>query len=293
MRQRLTGILFTGITAIFISACASGQQAAPLLPTATPAPTHIIPSSTPTPLPPATVTPYPTIIAEQVTLAPVLTGSPTEGISIAATKNPQATVAGPTATRLASTSQPAGDLNLDRKIYSADFAQGWPSQNDTSVKMAITNGQYSFTIGPFDAAFRNTGVVDQADLYTKVEITVSDCPEKAGYGLRFRLADSGDAYSFLVFCESTYSLTGRVNGSLLPSPLASGSLPGGADATSGTHTLSVLARGDILRIYFDDAMIAEAEDSRLESGDVAIYALSQGAGIIEVAFDNLEVWTIR
>jgi hypothetical protein len=296
MQRILSGSILIGAM-VLLNACAS-QQNAPLLPTATPAPTQIVPSSTPTLLPPPTVTPYPSIVSEPATIqltegTTEVTGSPAAGTSIATTKDPQETAAATSTTRLAPTAQPAGDLNLDRKIYSADFAQGWPTQNDTTVKMVIANGQYSFAIGPFDAAFRNTGVVNQADLYAKVEVTVSDCPEEAGYGLRFRLASNNDAYTFLAFCEGTYSLTGRVNGSLLQSPLASGSLPGSIDAKSGTHTLSILAHGAVLRIYFDDFMLAEAQDSRLDTGDVAIYALSEGIGIIEVAFDNLEVWTIH
>jgi hypothetical protein len=292
MRQIIIGIVWIG-SIVIITACARPQNV-PLLPTATPAPTQVIPSSTPTPLPPPTVTPYPSVVSDPATILPVegtteITGSPTAGTTIATTKSPQATAGATSAT----TAQPATDLNLDRKIYSADFAQGWPTQNDTTIKMGITNGQYSFAIGPFDAAFRNTGVVNQADLYAKIEVTISECPEKAGYGLRFRLAGNNDAYTFLVFCEGTYSLTGRINGSLLQSPLASGSLPGGTDAQSGIHTLSILARGNILRIYLDDVLLAEAEDSRLDTGDVALYALSEGVGIIEVAFDNLEVWTIH
>jgi hypothetical protein len=185
---------------------------------------------------------------------------------------------------------PAG-LNLGPVAFSADFARGWPSVDDSTAKISIVNGQYAFTVGPFDGRFFNTSAVDQGDFYAQVDAQVVECSEGGVYGLLFRQTDDGNYYGFILFCNSTYSVTARVNGSLVASPLASGSLPD-TDVT-GTHSLGVLAQGDTLTFYFDEQELATISDQRHLHGDVALYAASQSANVMQVAFDNLKVWSLR
>jgi hypothetical protein len=182
-------------------------------------------------------------------------------------------------------------LNLGPVAFSADFARGWPSVDESTAKISIINGQYSFIVGPFDGRFFNTTAVDAEDFYAQVDTQIEECSEGGVYGLLFRQKDEGNYYGFILFCNNTYSVTARVNSSLVASPLSSGPLPG--TDIAGAHTLGVLAQGDTLTFYFDEQELATVSDQRHSHGDVALYAASQSANVLQVDFDNLKVWSLR
>lgn len=290
----------TAILPIFFSLCIYlyGCSARPsgTLPTATLIPTQPIPTNTPTPLPPSTVTPYPTITPQGDVSPPDESVAPNDGEGVQPTSegagSGQSETPVPTVTTAPVVRQgnvPAG-LNLGSVIFTADFTQGWPSVDDPTAKISIVNGQYAFAIGPFDGRFFNTSTVDQGDLYAQVDAQILECSEGGVYGLLFRQSDAGNYYAFLLFCNNTYSVISRVNGSLRSSPIVTGDLSG-ADA-SGNHSLGVLAQGDNLTFYLDGQQLATASDQRHTSGDVALYAASQSSNVMQVAFDNLKIWSL-
>ena len=279
---------------IFLGGCAPGSS--PLLPTATLIPTQPVSTNTPTPLPPSTVTPYPTITpqGDVSQLDEVVAAGNGEGVAPTGGSSGSAQSDTPIPTVRVSAGSAQGDvpssLNLGSPIFTADFTQGWPSVDDSTAKISIINGQYTFTIGPFDGRFFNTSTVDQGDLYAQVDVQILECSEGGVYGLLFRQSDAGNYYAFILFCNNTYSVIARVNGSLISSPIVAGNLSG-SDA-SGVHSLGVLAEGNNLTFYVDGQQLASASDQRQTRGDVAMYAASQSTNVMQVAFDNLKVWSL-
>lgn len=185
------------------------------------------------------------------------------------------------------------NVSLGPPIFSADFAQGWPQIDEETAKISLNGGAYSFTIGPFDARFMNTSAVDRADYYVEVDVNVPECPEGTGYGLLMRQQDANNYYAYIIFCNSTYSLLARVNGSIPGGPLEVGSLPDGVSAPTGSHTLGVMARGQAITVFYDGEVVTDINDDRHQQGDIALYVLSQGSNPIQVDFDNLEVWAVQ
>jgi hypothetical protein len=198
----------------------------------------------------------------------------------------------PAAETASSDTTPA-NLSLGPQIFSADFAQGWPSINDETAKISLNGGAYSFSIGPFDSRFMSTSVVDQGDYYIEVDVNVPECSEGTGYGLLMRQQDANNYYAYIIFCNNTYSLLARVNGSIPGGPLAVGPLPEGVSDTTGSHTLGAMARGQNITVFFDGEVVTDIDDDRHQQGDIALYALSQGTSVIQVDFDNLEVWALQ
>jgi hypothetical protein len=187
---------------------------------------------------------------------------------------------------------PPVGIALGLKLFNADFSQGWPTVNDAGVKISISNGQYNFSIGPRDSGLINTAALNKNDIYAQVDVSIMKCSGGGGYGLIFRQKDTSNYYSFILFCNSSYSLLARIAGTL-KAPIQTGPLPEELLSESGTHQLGVMAKGETLSAYLDGHLIAEVQDNRLSSGDVALYAFSESENIIEVGFDNLEVWAIR
>jgi hypothetical protein len=287
------------LSLIGLAACASMPPAAGL-PTATLAPTQVIPTTTSTPAPPPTVTPYPTVtprsVAEVTVTSETTTDATAQSSQAASTAQTTSTSAatGSVPTPTARSTGGGGTETHGAQLFRTDFSRGWPTLNEASAKIEIVDGQYQFKIGPYDARFMNTSAVKQGDILAQVEVNITDCPEKGGYGLIFRQKDSTNYYSFMVFCSNAYSLIARVNGSLgTGGPMAAGSLPGGMSAQSGTHTLAVRAEGSSITIYIDGQSLAQVSDERFTTGDIAMYVFSESGNVVQVAFDNLEVWAAK
>jgi hypothetical protein len=191
-----------------------------------------------------------------------------------------------------SQSRPPSEANLGQVLFQADFSQGWLTIEEETATIKIMNGQYVFEVGPFDGRYISTTAVDQADLYAQIETAPQQCNEGGGYGLLFRFVDGSNYYLITIYCNDRYSLVGRVNGSLLGQALAHGTLPPGISA-SDPHTLGVLTQAANLSIFMDGQLLTTASDASLDTGDIALYAVSQSASISKVAFDNLEVWVVR
>ncbi len=274
-----------------------------LLPTATPAPMQVIPSSTPTPLPPPTVTPFPTatprggtggepsVAATADQSMPTVTATsnlaPTPDSQVSPTQ-----VVPPTTSSAVGTSTYPASVNLDKQIFFADFTRGWPSIDELTAKVYLAGGQYIFEVGPRDARLVWTTAVNERNLYVQVEAIPRDCSVGGGYGLAFRFVDTSNYYLLTVFCDGRYTVVPKVDASIVGG--ISGALPGGLNAASGDpHRVGILVQNTTHVLYFDDHELTSFTDARLEGGDVAVYATSQSESVLQVAFDNLEVWTIR
>jgi hypothetical protein len=305
--QRLTLALTVLGLALALAAC--GEESAPesaILPTATAQPTQAMPTPTETPLPPPTVTSFPTVTprSEAPDDLPAETPEPEESSeepAPTADSEEQPTVeeasAQPTETP-APTSVPNDDglpgVSIDRMIFTADFYQGWPTIDESNVLIRLVDGEYLFEVGPTDDARVQTTAVNQRDAYVQVEVIPKSCPEGTGYGLIFRYVDDDNYYLATISCDNRVTAVSRTDGSFGGGTLVDDDLPAGLDATSEeVHTLGVLSEGDAHTLYLDDQLVGSFEDAQHEQGDVALHAISRGTGVIRVAFDNLEVWTVR
>jgi hypothetical protein len=305
MRRLLTIRLFSVALLMWLSAgCRSTTT--PALPTATLLPTQVISTFTPTFLPPPTVTLYPTatarngqVIAPVAGIAPapgeVSTELPTAAPVIVATSIPPTATASPPPTATFTPTVTIVDLpagaSLGDMIYFSDFSAGWPSFNDPTAKISLNNGQYQFEVGPFDGRFLNTTLVKQRNLYAQVEVTPSACADKAGYGMMFRFKDANNYYLLSIFCDSSYTAVAKIAGTVYG--MTNGILPTGIDPTNNqVHTVGVVAREDNYTLYLNKQIIGSFTDPQLKQGDVAIYAVSQGAQVLKASFDNLKIWNV-
>ncbi len=249
-----------------------------------PVPTASLPAEPPllptmTPLPPPTVTPFPTATPGG---SPLLSAAE-EGVE-----------AGQVTALPIPNAGPPADLELGSVIFRSDFGAGWPSIDQGAVRIAPADGQYVFEVGPFDGGFITTTAVNQANLYASVEALPAECPPRGGYGLLFRYNDAGSYYAFTVYCDNTFAVTARMSGAVVALGVEPGALPAGLEASSPvTHTVAVLTRGSEFTLYLDGQVVTRFADERLVTGDIALYATSQSDSPARVSFDNLEVRTIR
>ncbi len=280
------GLLLAGAFA----GCAPAPLPAAILPTATLAPTQVRPTPTATFLPPPTVTPFPTatpgsgimIVQPPPQIANDAGGVAGEGSADSATQSG----VGP--------GGPAADVPRADLVFITGFEQGWPIIEEPNARIYVSGGEYMFEIGPNALRYLTTTVVNATDMYAQVQAAPQDCPVGAGYGLFFRLADASNYYALTFFCDNRVMVFARSGGSLLDEPLVDSALPGSLNAAERVpHVLGILAQGNNFTVYFDGQAVATFTSDLHERGDVAIYAVSPPNGVLRVAFDNLEVWTVR
>ena len=276
----------------------SDSSAPDELPTTTPIPIQDSLDATSTPLPPPTPTPFPTV-------------TPEDGVAEEASDTPTEEAGGDDATEPdeTTTEEPDDgsddqivipginpDIPLGLRAYVSDFSSpGWLTIESDTANAEVVAGAYIWEIGPVDAVWINTGFLDVTDFYAQVTVNVDNCPNDAGYGMRFRLTDGDNYYFFAIFCDDSYSVAGEETGPTHYTYISRTDLP---DSLSGnaesTHVIGVLAQGSQFTLYMDGIELAsfEDEDSIHSSGDVAMWALSPGAGILRLIFDDLEVYDL-
>lgn len=291
MHKRFLLIAVFGL-ALILSGCGGVPTAAP--PTATLAPTQIPPTATPTPSPEPTATPtlQPTATPEP-TATPTATQMPETAEATAEPEGGEGTPA-PEQTDTPIPTPQTADFERVELIYVSDFSSGWPTFEDAGARLYVANGQYVFDLGPGSLRYVATTRLEQRDMYAQIEVTPDQCPEGGGYGLFVRYKDQDNYYALTVFCDNRVTVYVRDDGVLNTTPLLSTTLPGGLSAGGPTtHTLGVLTRGDDVTVIFDGQTVGSFTSEARKRGDIALYAASPSSARMLVAFDNLEVWSIR
>ncbi len=259
------------ISAVIGAACGgSSNVAVGEVPTELPTST---PNISPTDLPPPTVTPFPAVTprSEPVTVD-------------AASGEDEDSEGSDEAAPSASGSPFDGTI-----LYETNFARGWPNVDDDTADISSSGGEYIWALGPFDARFFTTNGIEAGDSYTQVDVTVEECPPEGGYGLIFRYTSESGYYQFTLFCSGTYSGLARVDGR--PSGGTSGDTPfDPSEAT--TRTLGVLADGADITLLVDGDELDRYTDTRFETGDAGVYAISQTGDVINVRFSNMQVYAL-
>lgn len=179
--------------------------------------------------------------------------------------------------------------------FHSGFAKGWPEVDVPGATAHLADGLYTMTVGPDALLYLNSTMVNADDAYVEARVQVVECPAGAGYGVFFRFRDAGNYYALTAFCEGRITATARTGGVLAGEPLLDASPPGGVDLADAAtpHRLGVLAQGDAFTVYVDGLPVGGFSDDRHLSGDVAVYATSPAEAAIGVAFDSLDVWTVR
>lgn len=132
------------------------------------------------------------------------------------------------------------------------------------------------------------------DAYLEATFDVGECKNDDQYGLVFRAPDyeSGFAYYFHVTCDGHYDIRRwSSNGStmLLGMP-SSEKINTGANQT---NTLGVWVKGPIIRLYVNDFLIEELNDSSLSNtGHFGFFINARQTSGFTISMDEISYWTL-
>jgi len=180
------------------------------------------------------------------------------------------------------------------EVYSTDFRTRWvevTSADDGVVKgrAAPTDGGMLFEVEPSWAMWVYSQQDDISSFYAEIIVQPQACPptSTSSYGLMFHFRDNDNFRAFALTCSGGYRLYDYNTGG--DAIIASGELPAGVDATTGRHTIAVLAQSNTLALYVDGSLIDTVQVGEMPAGDLGPFVDTESDGVSSL-FEELTVY---
>lgn len=194
----------------------------------------------------------------------------------------------------AATDERVEDIRSSMPDAAYDFewgSGGWELLYDDEYATFLRDGAYHVTVDAQDVVAWGYGEDIAGDFYAEADVRFVGGTVDSEGGLAFRCTDSDNCYFFLLDPEGTYSLQTLVDGEW--EVLATDSVPElvetGEDAT---NRLGVLARGDEIALFVNDAPLTEVVDDSIAGAGFGLAASAYDAASVEFAFDNFSLWDL-
>jgi hypothetical protein len=165
----------------------------------------------------------------------------------------------------------------------------WMVPNTSRGEINLDRGQMNIIIlepQTYLTAIRESPEFDS--FYAEVEVSTSLCQGKDEYGVIFRAAGPANYYRYALSCDGEVRLEKLVGGSAvaLQPWTPSASVPPAAPSQT---TLGILAEGDQLTLFIDQARQFSIADSELVRGTMGVYARSVSETAVTVSFSRFVV----
>jgi len=179
--------------------------------------------------------------------------------------------------------------------YSDNFrreSDAWYTGEDEDAAHFFESGTYHIRVDSKSLLSWSLGdVTDLADFYLEVDAFYVAGPQNNESGVIFRHLDDDNFYLFGVGNDGLFSLRKKVDGEWqdLQEWLESDAILG---EERSVNTLGILAQGEEIHLLINDEAVASLTDDQFSSGNMGLAAGAFDEGGVEIAFDDLRIWTI-
>lgn len=220
------------------------------------------------------------------TPAPTITASPTPTVDwFPATPTPTSM---PT---LAITQTPELSPFLGDVIFEDDFSGpvSWDLGHSAVGNISLGLNELTIAITQplgYEVSIRQQPVL--SDYYIEVTTMPTLCQGEDQYGLILRMPSPDNFYRFALSCDGRVRLDRIINGiASSPQPwIQNTSIPPGAPIAS---RLGAWLKGDQMQFFINDQLQFSVKDASLASGNIGLFARSQGETAVTVNFSDLVV----
>lgn len=183
---------------------------------------------------------------------------------------------------------PAPDNVLFRDDFS-DTSSGWDRVNVSDGVTDYADGVYRIFVNTSNTdVWANPGL-NFSDVRIEVDATKVGGDDNNDFGLICRYQDGANFYFFVISSDGYYGVGKFVEGE--QKLIGSESMPASDKVNQGNATNHLRADcvGNKLRLYVNDELLTEVEDSEFTSGDVGLLAGSFDQPGTDIHFDNFSV----
>lgn len=185
--------------------------------------------------------------------------------------------------QLAASNQ-AGDL-----LYSDDFVtrkeSKWYTFSDDNATKFYKDGKYNILLKKNGWSAWSFAGLNVQDFVLEVDASQERGPDDNDYGVVTRYGDADNFSLFLISGDGYSSYLRKENGSwVVPSNWTRSEAIRTGNAS---NRIKVIANGEELEFYVNDALLGRFVDENPVSGDVGLWAESFDEGNVHVSFDNL------
>jgi hypothetical protein len=224
----------------------------------------------------------------------VVEDTPTATVTASATPTVDWFPATPTPTSmptLAITQTPESSPKLGDVIFEDDFSdpESWDLGHSAVGNVSLGLNEITIAIAEpqaYQDSIRQEPVL--SDYFIEVKTMPTLCQGEDQYGLILRMSSPNDFYRYAISCDGRVRLDRVISGTATsPQPwLQNTSIPPGALITS---RLGAWLEGDELRFFINDQLQFTVKDPSLVSGNIGLFARSQGETAVTVNFSDLVV----
>jgi hypothetical protein len=172
-------------------------------------------------------------------------------------------------------------------LFQDEFEQnttGWDRVSNEVGIMDYDSGGYRMLIRQPSFNFWSTPEVDLRDVRLEVDVSKLNGPDENRAGLMCRY-QNGNYYFFVISSDGYYAIGKFINGTMIL--LGQSAMQASANIQTGAvNHLRADCIGDSLILYVNFNLIAGAQDSDLQSGDVGLIAGSFSQPGVDVLFDH-------
>jgi|GEM_PF-2189433 len=186
-------------------------------------------------------------------------------------------------------------IQVAAPTYSDNFrreSDAWYTGEDEDAAHFFESGTYHIRVDAKSLLSWSLGdVTDLADFYLEVDAFYVAGPQNNESGVIFRHLDDDNFYLFGVGNDGLFSLRKKVDGEWqdLQEWLESDAILG---EERSVNTLGILAQGEQIHLLINDEVVASVTDDQFSSGNMGLAAGAFDEGGVEIAFDDLRIWTI-
>ena len=175
-----------------------------------------------------------------------------------------------------------------------DNARGWPTGADrdemAATLLTVADGVYGWGLD-VERPVLVSRIVDLeplADFYVAFDVFVeASSGEPVEYGLRYRVPDVENGYTFLLSDAGTFAVFRHLPGESVP--VLSGDTPAEVLRKGQWNRLAVQAVGPAMVLYANDREIGRVSDPFVPKGYLLLAVQAKSEGRAAVYFDNIEV----
>jgi pSer/pThr/pTyr-binding forkhead associated (FHA) protein len=177
-------------------------------------------------------------------------------------------------------------------VYEDDFSNpssGWDDAFDRYTTKQYGNNKYYIEVTTSNLVAWGLANRDVADFRLEVDAAQEAGPNNNGYGVLFRFKDRDNFYRFDISGDGFFLLSKFHDSewvTLVPWTASSAINVGQVE-----NQLTVEAIGPQIRVYTNDALLAEVEDDTLASGNFGFFASTFSEPNLTISFDDIKLWT--